>query len=118
MRYDEGFKQSLKIQNKSEKEQLEWWKPKYLEMKEFEKEKQSDEYYNKLVQAIKNDKVDEPIIILSINDESGNNYKFICGGRNRVVLSSILKKDVNVIVIPLPQDKKENIEKMINKRNE
>lgn len=118
MRYDQGYKDLLNMQNKSEKELLNWWKPKYLEMKKFEKDKQSDDYYNKLVQAIKDDKIDTPIIILSIDDENGKNYKFVCGGRNRVILSTILKKNIDVLNIKLPKEKKKNIEKIINKRND
>jgi len=116
MRYDEPFKELIKI-NKSEKEKLEWWKPKYLKMKKFEKEKQSDEYYYKLVEAIKDDKIDTPVIILSIDDESGKNYKFVCGGRNRMILSYILKKNIKCLMAVLPDDKKENIDKIIQDRN-
>ena len=118
MRYDEDFKKLVNAQNRSEEEKLNWWMPKYLQMKKFEKEKQSEEYYNKLVQAIRDNKIDTPILVLSINDETGENYKFICGGRNRVVLSYILKKEINAMVIQLPNDKKENITKLIQHRND
>ena len=118
MRYDEDFKKLVNAQNISEEEKLKWWLAKYLQMKKFEKEKQSKEYYNKLVQAIRDNKVDTPILVLSINDETGKNYKFICGGRNRVVLAYILKKEVNAMGIQLPNDTKENINKMIKRRND
>jgi hypothetical protein len=116
-RYDEDFNKLVNAKNTSLKQKIEWWKPKYLQMKKFEKEKQSDEYYYKLVNAIKEDKVTTPIIVLSINDETKKNYKFICGGRNRMILSYILQKPIKTIIITLPAEKKENIKKIIDNRN-
>ena len=114
-RYNEDFK---KLQTVKDDEKIKWWLPKYLKMKKFEPEKQTSKYYYKLVKAIKDGKVNEPIFILSINDGNNKNYRFICGGRNRATLSYILKKDVNSTILNIPEiEKEENIQKIIDNLN-
>lgn len=119
-RYDTDFKKLIIIKNKSSNKTalIRWWLPYYLKMKNFELFKKSEEYYYKLVDAIKNGTVDQPIFILSINDDNGKNYKFICGGRNRAALSYIVEKPIDAIIIKIPDEKIENIQRIIDDLND
>lgn len=108
-RYNKDFEELKSIKDDKK---IEWWLPKYLKSRKFEPKKQSKEYFYGLIEAIKNDRVDEPIFILNIN-----NHKFICGGRNRATLSYIIKKDIDCITINITKQNKEVIKDIIDNLN-
>lgn len=117
MRYNENFK-TLDTLNVTADEKLNWWYYNdFNPSKHFEEDKQNKEYFDKLVTAVNSGSITDPIIILNIPDENNNVYKFVSGGRNRLVISYILKKNVNVLEIDLNPETSLQINKLIQNLN-